>query len=169
MRVASAVLLSCVVLAGAPTSGKTAALQAVAQKLGYPVLVRPSFVLGGRAMQIVYTDAELQHYMRFAVEASPDGATVRAAYDSKTIGLVSLVGRYEGTNTTFGNSFTLPDFGVLDASLSRGIIAGLDGFVSVENVFDRAYTVSLAGTATAPIITVGLPRTLRIGLEVYRH
>ena len=44
---------------------------AVAKKLDYPVLVRPSFVLGGRAMQIVYSDAELQHYMRFAVEASP--------------------------------------------------------------------------------------------------
>ncbi|MGD0411666.1 MAG: carbamoyl-phosphate synthase large subunit [Verrucomicrobiota bacterium] len=47
------------------------ALQA-ARKLGYPVLVRPSFVLGGRAMQIVYSDAELEHYMRFAVEASPE-------------------------------------------------------------------------------------------------
>jgi carbamoyl-phosphate synthase large subunit len=45
---------------------------AVARKLTYPVLVRPSFVLGGRAMQIVYSDAELQHYMRFAVEASPE-------------------------------------------------------------------------------------------------
>lgn len=45
---------------------------AIAQKLGYPVLVRPSFVLGGRAMQIVYTDHELQHYMRVAVEASPE-------------------------------------------------------------------------------------------------
>jgi len=45
---------------------------AVAQKLGYPILVRPSFVLGGRAMQIVYSDAELHHYMRFAVEASPE-------------------------------------------------------------------------------------------------
>jgi len=43
-----------------------------ARQLGYPVLVRPSFVLGGRAMQIVYSDAELQHYMRFAVEASPE-------------------------------------------------------------------------------------------------
>jgi carbamoyl-phosphate synthase large subunit len=42
------------------------------QKLGYPVLVRPSFVLGGRAMQIVYSDAELSHYMKFAVEASPE-------------------------------------------------------------------------------------------------
>ena len=47
------------------------ALQA-ARHLGYPVLVRPSFVLGGRAMQIVYSDAELNHYMRFAVEASPE-------------------------------------------------------------------------------------------------
>ncbi len=42
------------------------------KQLGYPVLVRPSFVLGGRAMQIVYSDAELSHYMRFAVEASPE-------------------------------------------------------------------------------------------------
>ncbi len=45
---------------------------AVARKLGYPVLVRPSFVLGGRAMQIVYSDAELSYYMKFAVEASPE-------------------------------------------------------------------------------------------------
>jgi carbamoyl-phosphate synthase large subunit len=44
----------------------------VAKRLGYPILVRPSFVLGGRAMQIVYADSELQHYMRFAVEASPE-------------------------------------------------------------------------------------------------
>ena len=42
------------------------------KKLGYPVLVRPSFVLGGRAMQIVYSDSELSHYMKFAVEASPE-------------------------------------------------------------------------------------------------
>jgi carbamoyl-phosphate synthase large subunit len=45
---------------------------AVARELGYPILVRPSFVLGGRAMQIVYSNSELQHYMRFAVEASPE-------------------------------------------------------------------------------------------------
>jgi carbamoyl-phosphate synthase large subunit len=44
----------------------------VAKRLSYPILVRPSFVLGGRAMQIVYSDAELTHYMRFAVEASPE-------------------------------------------------------------------------------------------------
>jgi carbamoyl-phosphate synthase large subunit len=44
----------------------------IARRLTYPVLVRPSFVLGGRAMQIVYSDAELSHYMKFAVEASPE-------------------------------------------------------------------------------------------------
>ena len=45
---------------------------AAAHKLDYPVLVRPSFVLGGRAMQIVYSDKELRHYMQHAVEASPE-------------------------------------------------------------------------------------------------
>jgi carbamoyl-phosphate synthase large subunit len=45
---------------------------AIADRIGYPVLVRPSFVLGGRAMQIVYNDADLAHYMRTAVEASPE-------------------------------------------------------------------------------------------------
>ena len=52
-------------------TNESEALEA-SKRLGYPVLVRPSFVLGGRAMQIVYTDTELQHYMRFAVEASPE-------------------------------------------------------------------------------------------------
>ncbi len=52
-------------------TNETEALK-VAQVLGYPVLVRPSFVLGGRAMQIIYSDSELKHYMRFAVEASPE-------------------------------------------------------------------------------------------------
>jgi carbamoyl-phosphate synthase large subunit len=47
------------------------ALEASA-KLSYPVIVRPSFVLGGRAMQIVYSDDELRRYMRTAVEASPE-------------------------------------------------------------------------------------------------
>jgi carbamoyl-phosphate synthase large subunit len=43
-----------------------------AGRIGYPVLVRPSYVLGGRAMQIVYDEATLDHYMTHAVEASPE-------------------------------------------------------------------------------------------------
>jgi carbamoyl-phosphate synthase large subunit len=44
----------------------------VAAEIGYPVLVRPSYVLGGRAMQIVYDEASLDSYMAHAVEASPE-------------------------------------------------------------------------------------------------
>jgi carbamoyl-phosphate synthase large subunit len=44
----------------------------VAKRIGYPVVVRPSYVLGGRAMEIVYSDAELERYMTFAVLVEPD-------------------------------------------------------------------------------------------------
>ena len=44
----------------------------IAGKIGYPVVVRPSYVLGGRAMEIVYSDQELEHYMSFAVQVEPE-------------------------------------------------------------------------------------------------
>src|SRR5262245_6457010 len=44
----------------------------VAASIGYPVLVRPSYVLGGRAMMIVYDESSLENYMKNAVEASPE-------------------------------------------------------------------------------------------------
>lgn len=44
----------------------------VAKRIGFPVLVRPSYVLGGRAMEIVYDDAELKEYMKEAVRISPE-------------------------------------------------------------------------------------------------
>ncbi|MFU8769595.1 MAG: carbamoyl-phosphate synthase large subunit, partial [Desulfotignum sp.] len=45
---------------------------AVAREIGYPVMVRPSFVLGGRAMKIVYDEADLESFFELAVQASPD-------------------------------------------------------------------------------------------------
>ncbi|PYJ40173.1 MAG: carbamoyl-phosphate synthase large subunit, partial [Verrucomicrobia bacterium] len=45
---------------------------AIANRIGYPVLVRPSFVLGGRAMELVYTDHDLVRYMESAIEVSPN-------------------------------------------------------------------------------------------------
>jgi carbamoyl-phosphate synthase large subunit len=45
---------------------------AVAQRIDYPVVVRPSYVLGGRAMEIVYSDADLERYMLYAVQVEPD-------------------------------------------------------------------------------------------------
>jgi carbamoyl-phosphate synthase large subunit len=46
--------------------------KAIAKKIGYPVVVRPSYVLGGRAMAIVYDEQSLDDYMRSAVDASPE-------------------------------------------------------------------------------------------------
>jgi carbamoyl-phosphate synthase large subunit len=58
-----------------PPHGQAASAQQalqVAEAIGYPVLVRPSYVLGGRAMEIVYSDAELERYLAHATAASPD-------------------------------------------------------------------------------------------------
>lgn len=44
----------------------------IARKIGYPVLVRPSYVLGGRAMEIVYEESELERYITEALEVSPE-------------------------------------------------------------------------------------------------
>ncbi len=58
-----------------PESGTATSLEeakAVASRIGYPVLVRPSYVLGGRAMSIAYDEAHLEGYVREAVLASPE-------------------------------------------------------------------------------------------------
>ncbi len=59
----------------APPHGEARTMEearAIAQQVGYPVVVRPSYVLGGRAMEIVYDDEELEGFVRTAAEASPD-------------------------------------------------------------------------------------------------
>ena len=53
---------------------------AAAKEIGYPVLVRPSFVLGGRAMQIVANEKQLRHYLRTAVEIDEDKPVFPAAW-----------------------------------------------------------------------------------------
>jgi carbamoylphosphate synthase large subunit/REP element-mobilizing transposase RayT len=55
---------------GSATSTEEAV--AIAEKIGYPVLVRPSFVLGGRAMELVYNEGDLRRYMTSAIEITPD-------------------------------------------------------------------------------------------------
>jgi len=53
---------------------------AVASRIGYPVLMRPSFVLGGRAMEIVDTEAQLEHYIATAVQVSGDAPVLIDRY-----------------------------------------------------------------------------------------
>lgn len=57
--------------AGRAVTSVEAALQ-VAEEIRYPVLMRPSYVLGGRAMEIVYTREDLLRYMQYAVDVSPN-------------------------------------------------------------------------------------------------
>ena len=54
------------------TATSAAAAKAVAAEIGYPVLVRPSYVLGGRGMEIVYDDTTLESYVSRATQASPE-------------------------------------------------------------------------------------------------
>ena len=54
------------------TATSPAEAKVVAAEIGYPIVVRPSFVLGGRAMAIVYDEQSLDEYMRSAVDASPE-------------------------------------------------------------------------------------------------
>jgi len=50
---------------------------AIARRIGYPLMVRPSYVLGGRGMEIVYDEEMLTHYVAAAVDVTPRGRSVR--------------------------------------------------------------------------------------------
>jgi carbamoyl-phosphate synthase large subunit len=74
---------------------------AIARGIGYPVLVRPSYVLGGRAMEIVYDDASLEHYMARAAWASPDRPVLVDRFIEDALEVdVDLVG--DGTTYVIG-------------------------------------------------------------------
>jgi carbamoyl-phosphate synthase large subunit len=72
-----------------------------AQKIGYPLLVRPSYVLGGRAMQIVYDDEDLTRYMTEAVQVSNDSPVLldRFLHDAIEIDVDALS---DGTDVVVG-------------------------------------------------------------------
>ncbi|MBW3623693.1 MAG: carbamoyl-phosphate synthase large subunit [Armatimonadetes bacterium] len=68
----------------------------VAEEVGYPVLVRPSYVLGGRAMEIVYNRDELMNYMRHAVDVTPDSPILVDKYIVGVEAEVDVIG--DGTD-----------------------------------------------------------------------
>jgi carbamoyl-phosphate synthase large subunit len=89
--------------------------EAVAREIGYPVLVRPSYVLGGRGMEIVYDDATLADYVRRATEASPEHPVLidRFLDDAIEIDVDAL---YDGTELYLG--------GVMEHIEEAGIHSG---------------------------------------------
>ncbi len=89
----------------------------VANTIGYPIVVRPSFVLGGRAMAIVYDDQSLDEYMRSAVDASPEKpilidkfleraaeVDVDALADENTVVIAGIQGHIEEAGIHSGDS-----------------------------------------------------------------
>ena len=84
---------------GTATSSEEAA--PIAAALGYPVIVRPSYVLGGRAMQIVYDEALLHEYMHSAVQASPEHPVLIDKYLEEAIE-VDVDAISDGTQTVIG-------------------------------------------------------------------
>lgn len=107
---------------------------AVAQKIGYPVLIRPSYVLGGQGMVIVYSDAEVRQYMRNAVRVSSEHPVlidkflqdavevdVDAISDGETIVVAGIMQHIEEAGIHSGDSAAI--FPPVD--LSREIISEL--------------------------------------------
>ncbi len=115
--------------AEAGTATNEAEALEIANRITYPVLVRPSFVLGGRAMMIVYNDAELSTYMREAVSASPerpvlvdrflDNATevdVDCISDGETSVVGAIMEHIEQAGIHSGDSAcVIPSFGLSDS------------------------------------------------------
>ncbi|MEO1148918.1 MAG: carbamoyl-phosphate synthase large subunit, partial [Cyanobacteria bacterium J06638_22] len=70
----------------------------VAKDIGYPVVVRPSYVLGGRAMEIVYSDEDLERYMAYAVQVEPDHPILVDQYLENAIEVdVDAIADHNGT------------------------------------------------------------------------
>jgi len=106
----------------------------LAREIGYPLVVRPSYVLGGRAMEIVHNEKELEHYMRTAVNVTPDAPVlldrflddavevdVDAVSDGRTVILGGVMEHIEQAGVHSGDSAcSLPPY-----SLGAGLIKRL--------------------------------------------
>jgi carbamoyl-phosphate synthase large subunit len=105
----------------------------IAQKLGYPVLVRPSFVLGGRGMKIVYSEAELNEYMALAISVSNEAPVlidkfldqaieldVDAICDGTDVYIGSVMQHIEEAGIHSGDSAcSLPPVNLTDAMIEK--------------------------------------------------
>ena len=131
---------------------------AVAAKIGYPVLVRPSFVLGGRAMEIVANEEMLRHYLQSAVEVNEDQPVlvdkylvgkeveVDAICDGKEVFLPGIMELVERTGVHSGDSTSVyPPFSIsqkvkdtiLDYTTKLGLGIGIVGLFNIQFIVDK--------------------------------
>lgn len=130
----------------------------VAGKIGYPVLVRPSFVLGGRAMQIVAKEEQLRHYLKTAVEIDEDKPVlvdhyirgkeveVDAICDGHEVFVPGIMELVERTGVHSGDSISVyPPFSlsqkvkdtVLEYTQKLGLGIGIIGLFNVQFIVDQ--------------------------------
>ena len=140
---------------GTATSSEEA--RDAASEIGYPVLVRPSYVLGGRAMQIVYDEASLDNYMTFAVEASPEHPVlidsfledaveidVDALADGERVVIAGIQQHIEEAGIHSGDSScVLPPWGIKDEHLNamRGYTRELAKALNVVGLMNIQYAI----------------------------
>ena len=130
----------------------------VAARIGYPVLVRPSFVLGGRAMEIVANEEMLRHYLQSAVEVNEDQPVlvdkyvvgkeveVDAICDGKAVFLPGIMELVERTGVHSGDSTSVyPPFSIsqkvkdtiLDYTTKLGLGIGIVGLFNIQFIVDK--------------------------------
>ncbi len=131
---------------------------ATAAKIGYPVLVRPSFVLGGRAMQIVANEAQLRHYLKTAVEIDEDKPVlvdkyiqgkeveVDAICDGINVFVPGIMELVERTGVHSGDSMSVyPAFSIsnkvkgiiLQYAKKLGLGIGIVGLYNIQFIVDK--------------------------------
>ncbi len=129
-----------------------------AAKIGYPVLVRPSFVLGGRAMQIVADEAGLRHYLKTAVEVDEDKPVlvdkyvigkeveVDAICDGRDVFVPGIMELVERTGIHSGDSISVyPTFSISDKvkgtilqyAKKLGLGIGIIGLYNIQFIVDK--------------------------------
>ena len=129
----------------------------VAARVGYPVLVRPSFVLGGRAMQLVGNEQQLRHYLRTAVEIDEDKPVlvdhyiqgkeveVDAICDGRDVFVAGIMELVERTGVHSGDSISVyPAFSISDKvkgkilsySKQLGLAIGIVGLFNIQFIVD---------------------------------
>ena len=130
----------------------------VAEEIGYPVLVRPSFVLGGRAMQLVGNEEQLRHYLQTAVEIDEDKPVlvdhyiqgkeveVDAICDGHDVFVAGIMELVERTGIHSGDSISVyPTFSISDKvkgkilsySKKLGIGIGIVGLFNIQFIVDE--------------------------------
>ncbi len=128
-----------------------------AERVGYPVLVRPSFVLGGRAMQIVANETQLRHYLKTAVEIDEDKPVlvdhyirgreveIDAICDGKDVFVPGIMELVERTGVHSGDSISVyPSFSIsdrvkgiiLDYAKKLGLGIGIVGLYNIQFIVD---------------------------------